>query len=113
METGLLSRTLPIGTKGADRSTQARRAVPLYLKSKSKRILVSHVIPRMKERKEPGQPGVNSSFLLEGQLWCGGEFDGSVGFVERDDAALEWAIVFEGNADLLAADEGGGLDGFG
>ena len=30
VETGLLSRTLPIGTKGADRSTQARRAVPLY-----------------------------------------------------------------------------------
>ena len=69
--------------------------------------------PRMKERKKPGQPGVISSFLLEGPLWCGGEFDGSVGFVKRDDAALEWAIVFEGNADLLAADEGGGLDGFG
>ena len=30
VETGLLSRTLPIRTKGADRSTQARRAVPLY-----------------------------------------------------------------------------------
>ena len=53
------------------------------------------------------------SFLLEGQLWCGGEFDCAVGFVKGDDSALEWAIVFEGNADLLAADEGGGLDGFG
>ena len=30
VETGLLSSTLPIGTKGADRSSQARRAVPLY-----------------------------------------------------------------------------------
>ena len=30
VDTGLLSRTLPIGTKGAERSTQARRAVPLY-----------------------------------------------------------------------------------
>ena len=30
VETGLLSRTLPTGTKGAERSTQARRAVPLY-----------------------------------------------------------------------------------
>ena len=30
VETGLFSRTLPIGTKGADRSTQASRAVPLY-----------------------------------------------------------------------------------
>ena len=30
VETGLLSRTLPIGIKGADRSTKARRAVPLY-----------------------------------------------------------------------------------
>ena len=30
VETGLLSRPLPIGIKGADRSTQARRAVPLY-----------------------------------------------------------------------------------
>ena len=69
--------------------------------------------PRMKERKKPGQPGVISSFLLEGQLWCGGEFDCAVGFVKGDDSALEWAIVFEGNADLLAADEGGGLDGFG
>jgi hypothetical protein len=29
VETGLLSRTLPIGTKGADSSTQARRPVPL------------------------------------------------------------------------------------
>ena len=52
-------------------------------------------------------------FLLEGQLWGGGEFDCAVGFVKRDDSALEWAIVFEGNADVLAADEGGGLDGFG
>jgi hypothetical protein len=30
VDTGLLSRRLPIGTKGAERSTQARRAVPLY-----------------------------------------------------------------------------------
>jgi hypothetical protein len=30
VETGLLSRPLPIGTKGADLSTQERRAVPLY-----------------------------------------------------------------------------------
>jgi len=30
VETGFLSRILPIGTKGANRSTQARRAVPLY-----------------------------------------------------------------------------------
>ena len=35
VETGLLSRTLPIGTKGADRSTQARRAVPLYSNPKA------------------------------------------------------------------------------
>ena len=45
--------------------------------------------PRMKERKKPDQPGFNFSFLLEGQLWGGGEFDGSVGFVEGDDSALE------------------------
>ena len=30
VETGPLSRTLSIGTKGADRSTQVRRAVLLY-----------------------------------------------------------------------------------
>ena len=30
VETGLLARTLPLGTKGADLSTQARRAVPLW-----------------------------------------------------------------------------------
>ena len=30
VETVLLTRAIPIGTKGADRSTQARRAVPLY-----------------------------------------------------------------------------------
>ena len=35
VETGLLSRTLPTGTKGADRSTQARRAVPLYSNPKA------------------------------------------------------------------------------
>jgi hypothetical protein len=41
VETGLLSRTLPIGTKGADRSTQARRSCAPLLESKSKRLLVS------------------------------------------------------------------------
>ena len=38
VETGLLSRTLPIRTKGADRSTQASTRCAPLLKSKSKRL---------------------------------------------------------------------------
>ena len=44
VETGLLSRTLPIGTKGAERSTQARRGCAPLLKSKSKRLLVLNLM---------------------------------------------------------------------
>ena len=47
VETGLLSLTLPIGTKGADRSTQARRAVPLFSNPKASgfwyHLVISHI----------------------------------------------------------------------
>jgi hypothetical protein len=55
VETGLLSRTLPIGIKGADRSTQARRTVPLYFfDSRLHRVLAEIFLqlhlPRNKDR---------------------------------------------------------------
>ena len=59
VETGLLSRTLPIGIKGADRSTQARRAVSLcFFEPHLHRVLLAEIflqlhLPRNKDHSSP------------------------------------------------------------
>ena len=53
VETGLLSRTLLIGTKGADRSTQARRAVPLYSNPKASGFWYSCLISHISKVRKP------------------------------------------------------------
>ena len=75
VETGLLSRAIPIGTKGADRSTQERRAVPLswspkasgfwyHAKSNLLFVELANLSPRQARQKPK-----NSSFVITVAQW--------------------------------------------
>jgi hypothetical protein len=63
VETGLLSRTMPIGTKGADRSTGETRCVPL-LKSKSKRYFLKLNAYNLKTPPLPTDPRRRASSTI-------------------------------------------------